>query len=125
LGSREGLNEIYRARGEERERLIPQISALYDAEVASNSRSFGELLAALRERGLYDSTLVVFVADHGEEFDEHGYLGHANDLYAETLNVPLIVKWPRQTGGERVRAAAQQIDLLPTILRAAGLEPPQ
>jgi len=39
--------------------------------------------------------------------------------------VPLIVKWPRQTHGERVAAVAQQLDLLPTVLRAAQLEPPR
>ncbi len=110
--------------GEERTRRVAQLAALYDAEVASNDRSFGELMAELRRRGLYDQSLIVFVADHGEELDEHGFLGHANNLYAETLDVPLIIKWPRQTAGERVSVLAQQIDLLPTILRAAGLRPP-
>jgi len=110
--------------GEERTRRVAQLAALYDAEVAGNDRSFGELMAELLRRGLYDQSLIVFVADHGEELDEHGFLGHANNLYAETLDVPLIVKWPRQTAGERVSTLAQQIDLLPTILRAAGLRPP-
>jgi len=110
--------------GEERTRRVAQLAALYDAEVAGNDRSFGELMVELRRRGLYDQSLIVFVADHGEELDEHGFLGHANNLYAETLDVPLIVKWPRQTAGERVPVLAQQVDLLPTILRAAGLRPP-
>jgi arylsulfatase A-like enzyme len=123
-GNREEIRRTLLARGEERARRIAQLSALYDAEVATNDRSFGELLAALRQRNLFDSSLVVFLADHGEEFDEHGFLGHGNNLYAQTLHVPLIVKWPHQTRGERVRRLAQHVDLLPTLLRAAGLTPP-
>jgi choline-sulfatase len=124
-GSNEEMRRTFAMpNGDERVRRVAQLSALYDAEVAGNDRSFGALLAELRRRGLYDSSLLIFVADHGEEFDEHGFLGHANNLYAETLDVPLIVKWPRQTRGERVPALAQHVDLLPTILRACGLRPP-
>jgi arylsulfatase A-like enzyme len=123
-GSRQEVLRAYAVRGEERERRVAQLSALYDAEVAGNDRSFGELLAALRRKGLFDPALIVFVADHGEEFDEHGFLGHGHNLYAETLDVPLIVKWPLQTRGERVLSLAQHVDLLPTILRACGLRPP-
>lgn len=118
------LRTFAMAPGEERAGRVAQLAALYDAEVASNDRSFGELIAELRRRGLYDQSLILFVADHGEEHDEHGFLGHANNLYAETLDVPMIIKWPRQTVGERVPMLAQQIDILPTILRAVGLRPP-
>jgi arylsulfatase A-like enzyme len=123
-GTYEEIRRVYAARGAERERGMEQLAALYDAEVAGNDRSFGELLAALKERNLADSTLVVFVADHGEEFDEHGFLGHGNNLYNESLRVPLILRWPGQTRGERVKSLAQHIDLLPTLLHAAGLQPP-
>ncbi len=123
-GSRAEVVKAYAARGPERAARVAQLSTLYDAEVAGNDRSFGELLAALESRGLYDGALVVFVADHGEEFDEHGELGHGNDLYQPTLRVPLVVKWPGQARGERVAALAQQIDLLPTVLAAAGLPRP-
>jgi choline-sulfatase len=124
-GSLEEVRRTYGERGEERARRIAQLSALYDAEVGANDRSFGELLEALRRRGLYDSSLIVFLADHGEEFDEHGALGHGNNLYAETLHVPLVIKWPGQTRGRRVSYPAQQVDLLPTVLATAGLPAPQ
>jgi arylsulfatase A-like enzyme len=123
-GSHDEVLRAYAARGDERQRKVVQLSALYDAEIAGNDRSFGALLAALRRQEIYDPALIVFVADHGEEFDEHGFLGHGHDLYGETLDVPLIVKWPLQTRGERVRSLAQHVDLLPTILRACGLRPP-
>jgi arylsulfatase A-like enzyme len=123
-GSVEEIRRAYLARGEERSRRMAQLSALYDAEVAANDRSFGELLAELRRRGLYDDALIVFAADHGEELGEHGDLGHGQNLYGQTLDVPLIVKWPRQTRGGRVPHLAQQLDLLPTLMSAAGLRPP-
>jgi arylsulfatase A-like enzyme len=123
-GEASGLKQAYRARGAERRRLIAEMAPLYDAEVAFNDHSFGAFLDDLRRRGLYERSLIVFVADHGEEFDEHGDLGHANNLFNETLNVPLIVKWPGQRQGERVRSLAQHVDLLPTILRATGLQVP-
>jgi len=122
-GTVEEIRRVYGARGEARAHGIAQLSALYDAEVAANDRSFGELLKALRARKLEDSALVIFVADHGEEFDDHGFLGHGNNLYNESLHVPLIIKWPGQSRGERVKTLAQHLDLLPTLLHAAGLQP--
>ena len=119
------VKRIYRTHGPERRRLIAEMPPLYDAEVAFNDHSFGAFLDALRRRGLYKKSLIVLVSDHGEEFNEHGHFGHANNLFNETLNVPLIVKWPGQRQGEQVRALAQHVDLLPTLLRAAGLQAPQ
>ncbi|HSS77538.1 MAG TPA: sulfatase [Thermoanaerobaculia bacterium] len=123
-GSLADLKRVYAARGAEREAFVRELIPLYDAEVAGNDRGFGALLDGLRARRLYDGTLLVFVADHGEELGEHGELGHANDLYRELLDIPLIVKWPGQTRGERVSEVAQHVDLLPTIVHAAGLTPP-
>jgi len=123
-GTAADLKRVYASRGAERAAFVRELISLYDAEVASNDRSFGALLDGLRTRRLYDGTLLVFVADHGEELGEHGELGHANDLYRELLDIPLIVKWPGQSRGERVGEVAQHVDLLPTILHAAGLAPP-
>ncbi|HKH48359.1 MAG TPA: sulfatase [Thermoanaerobaculia bacterium] len=124
-GTSPELQRIYKAGGEVRRRLIAELPPLYDAEVAFNDHSFGAFLDALRQHGLYESSLILFVSDHGEEFNEHGDLGHGNNLFDETLRVPLIVKWPHQRQGQRVRSLAQHVDLLPTLLRAAGLQPPQ
>ncbi len=118
------MNRIWKLRGKERRRLMAEIPPLYDAEVAFNDHSFGDFLDTLRQHGFYDKSLIVFVSDHGEEFDEHGSFGHANNLYNETLNVPLIVKWPGQHRGQRVTSIAQHVDLLPTLLHTAGLQVP-
>lgn len=122
-GTLDNLRRIYAVRGKRRAARIAEVAPLYDAEVAANDRSFGALLSALRERKLFDESLIVFVSDHGEALGERGSFGHARSLYAEELNVPLVAKLPGQTRGERVSRLAQHVDLLPTVLAAAGLPP--
>ncbi|MGH0035998.1 MAG: sulfatase [Myxococcota bacterium] len=100
--------------------------ALYDAEVASVDERFGRLVDHLKELGLYDDTLVLFVADHGEEFFEHGWWAHGKTLYAEQLRVPFVAKFPRGWGaGRRVDSLAQHIDVLPTLLDYLGRDVPE
>jgi len=99
--------------------------AKYDAEIAYNDAMFGHAIAELKRRGLYDSTLIVFVSDHGEEFREHTHWGHGHSLYHELLHVPLIVKFPRSRhAGTVVDANVQQVDIAPTVLEAAGVSAP-
>jgi arylsulfatase A-like enzyme len=101
---------------------VHRLSALYDAEVAANDRAFGALLDALTARGLDGDTVVVFVSDHGEEFHEHGGWEHAETLYTEVIDVPLVIRFPRRAGGpppgRRVTAPVQHADLMPTLLAA-------
>jgi arylsulfatase A-like enzyme len=105
--------------------LIDKLLALYDAEVAANDRSYGELLDYLAERNQLDDALVVFLADHGEEFYDHGGWSHGRSLFVETLDFPFVVKLPRQRLGTRVDTLAQHIDLMPTLLDYLGLPLPQ
>jgi len=52
--------------------------------VAASDAALGDVVSGLRARGLWDGLVVVFLSDHGEEFYEHGRLGHGKNLYAET-----------------------------------------
>jgi arylsulfatase A-like enzyme len=105
------------ATDEIRERLL----SLYDSEIAFNDRSFEKLMQWLDSAGLYDSSLIILLSDHGEEFYDHGWWRHGKTLYREQLEVPLIVKWPRGLGaGERIDGMVQHVDLLPTILDYLG-----
>jgi hypothetical protein len=70
------------------------LSHLYDAEIADLDAAFGEFLGQLARRGLLERTVVVLVADHGEEFQEHGGFGHGRTLYREQLHVPCIMRLP-------------------------------
>lgn len=63
----------------------------YDEEVRVFDAAFGELLDALESRGLLDDALIVFTADHGEEFYEHGWVDHGANVYDETVRVPLSI----------------------------------
>jgi choline-sulfatase len=102
-----------------------EISALYDAEIAANDAAFGRLVAALRARGLYDSLLLVFVSDHGEELLEHGGWEHGATLYQELVHVPLLLKLPGGAGaGRRIGETVRQIDVLPTVLDVLGVKVP-
>jgi choline-sulfatase len=106
-------------------RYAEQLSALYDAEVAANDEQFGRFVEQLRRRGLLDRSLVVFTADHGEEFLEHGRLMHGQTLYPEVLHVPLVIRFPGGvSGGVRV-PALRHVDMLPTILELVGLPLPR
>jgi arylsulfatase A-like enzyme len=98
---------------------------LYAGEVSFSDTQFGALLDYLEGAGLYDSSIIVLLSDHGEEFDDHGWWRHGKTLYGEQLNVPLIIKWPDGfAAGKKVRQIAQHIDLVPTLLDALGESPP-
>lgn len=97
---------------------------LYDTELRANDEAFGRLLALLRDLGLYERTLIVLTADHGEEFGEHGTWRHGHTLNQGLLHVPLIVKPPGPArAGRRVAAPVSNVDVLPTLLDLAGLPP--
>lgn len=102
---------------------------LYDRDVRELDRALGEVLDALGEHGRRDTTVVVFVADHGEELLDHGWIGHASTasfarLLPEILHVPLLVAGPGVPAGAVRHERVQQVDVLPTVLRLAGLDAP-
>lgn len=108
--------------GEERERQR-QID-LYDAEIAYFDSLFGEFVADLKAAGVYDSSIIVFVSDHGEEFWEHGGTSHGRTLYEEQLRVPLLVKLPgNRLAGTVQNALVEMVDIAPTLLELAGVPP--
>jgi arylsulfatase A-like enzyme len=95
--------------------------AQYDGSIAYFDRELERLLEALEERGHSDHTLIVLTSDHGEEFFDHRGWGHGQSLYEELIRVPLILWCPRELEGGRVDSTiVRHVDLLPTILGAAG-----
>ena len=75
---------------------IKYLKALYDSEISFTDEYIGKLLDKLKELRLYDNTLIIFTADHGEGFLERGdyWIGHTKTLYQELIHVPLIIKLP-------------------------------
>jgi len=101
---------------------LQQVVALYDGEIAHTDAYVGKLFAELKARGLWTNTMVVLTADHGDEFFEHGQKGHRKNLFAPTLDVPIIIKLPgTSTPIPRVAIPVSLVDIVPTILEAAAL----
>jgi arylsulfatase A-like enzyme len=99
---------------------VPYIRALYDSEVRYVDRYVGELLASLDPKVLAN-TLVVLTADHGEELYDHGGWKHGQTLYDEQIHVPLFVRWDGHVKpGTRLRGTVRLLDLVPTLMAAAG-----
>jgi len=98
---------------------------IYDGEIAYFDQHFGNLLATLKRLGLYDQALIIFTADHGEEFYEHQGWAHGKTLYQEIMNVPLIIKYPGNARAGTVdEGLARMLDVAPTVLDVAGIAPP-
>ncbi|HVP57889.1 MAG TPA: sulfatase [bacterium] len=99
------------------------VKALYDGEIRSTDDGIGILLRGLEDRGLKQSTLLVFVSDHGQEFFEHGAYGHGHSLHAEVLRVPLIFEFPgKLPQARRVQQQVRLLDVTPTILTLLGVK---
>lgn len=97
---------------------------LYDAEVASVDASIGRLFADLEQRGLLRDSVVVVSSDHGEEFFDHGSVGHGHTLYEELVRIPLLIAMPEQDDRVDIDEEVALVDLAPTILDLAGVAAP-
>ena len=103
---------------------LAELRRLYDSEIAFTDGWIGELFDGLCARGLWERTLVIVTGDHGEEFGDHGDIGHARTLYQELVNVPLIVKLPRAAAGPpagtSIAESVALLDVFPTVLELTG-----
>jgi len=108
----------FEVAGEDRSYLID----LYDDEIAFFDARFGEVMDALRGRGLLERSIVAVVADHGEEFLEHGHIKHCRTLHRTEVHTPLVLRLPGLPGGRRIAAPVENLDLVPTVLDYLGAE---
>jgi arylsulfatase len=102
---------------------LAYMQALYDGGIRYTDSMVGELLRGLDERGLLTRTLVALVADHGEEFLEHGGLGHGQTLHRELLRVPLLLAGPGIAPHD-VTATVSLVDVYPTLCQLTGTPVP-
>jgi arylsulfatase A-like enzyme len=98
----------------------------YDGSILYLDDVLKRLFDRLKQLGLYRDSLIVFHSDHGEQFQEHGSLGHGKTLFQGEIRVPLIMKLPsgRVPGPLRIRGLVQSVDIAPTILGTVKLAPP-
>jgi arylsulfatase A-like enzyme/Flp pilus assembly protein TadD len=100
----------------------------YDGEIAFADEQVGRLLRFLKEKGIYQNTVIVLCGDHGESLGEHGERTHGFFIYNATMHVPLIIRLPESRLPEKaartVADPVSLVDLMPTVLGAVGLEIP-
>ena len=111
-GSGSSMGGWYNARG------------LYRADVAHTDDLLGRLIETLDEEGILDRALLIVTSDHGEEFMEHGWLGHGTNIHHELTHVPLLVRWPGGGITGTYEGLVGHTDMTPTILEAFGIDVP-
>lgn len=97
----------------------------YDGSIRAMDTELGRVRERLASLGLDQRVVVAFLADHGDEFEEHGHEFHGQSVYGELTNVPLVFWGPGHVGpGRVVDGSVQLIDVMPTLIEVAGLKPP-
>lgn len=106
---------------------LADLLATYDNEIRYVDEQIGRIVDALRDEGLYDETLLVVTADHGEEFGEHGLYSEHWSTYEGTQRIPLIVKPPADSklAVSQVDTPVTNVDLAPTVADYAGVKTPK
>ncbi|NIA13265.1 MAG: sulfatase-like hydrolase/transferase [Nitrospiraceae bacterium] len=98
---------------------VKQLQARYDENVRYVDDQVKALFAGMKELGLDQDTVVIITADHGEEFNEHGHLGHSDPPYNTLVKVPFIVHYGPDPSlhhkGERRSGVVSTVDLFPTV----------
>jgi len=100
------------------------LEALHDGEISQSDAAFAAFIADLKTLGIYEKSAIVVVSDHGDQFYEHGSVGHGDTVYQELVHVPLMIRAPGVfPPGHVVHADVEVMDLYATLLDLAGLKP--
>ena len=100
---------------------IERLRAIYDSAISYQDRELGRFIEQLKDWGIWDQTMLVITADHGEEFFEDRRCGHGGSLRDSLIRVPLLVHDPaRFPGGTIIDEGAEGVDIMPTMLDAVG-----
>lgn len=123
FGTREQIVALRDGEVSVDEATIRRAEKLYNGEVAYTDHEAGRLISGLDALGLGGSTIVVFTADHGEEFLDHGQFEHGHTLYDELVHVPLIIRYAGRLKPKTVRTVVSHVDVSPTLCELVGIEP--
>ena len=103
---------------------LRRVMAYYYATIEHIDQQVGRMVEILKRKGLYDDALIIFTSDHGEFMGFHHMLLKGNYMYDPLARVPLIIKYPRgRQRGITSEALVSNVDVAPTIIRQANLEP--
>ncbi|GAB4161120.1 MAG: hypothetical protein Tsb009_38470 [Planctomycetaceae bacterium] len=81
----------------------------------------GQIINKLKEKGLYDNTMIIIVSDHGCQWWEHEHMYYVSHLYDQSLLIPMIIRYPGISGGNFANEPVMQTDIVPTVMELAGL----
>ncbi len=103
------------------------VEVLYEADVKYLDSQIGEVIEKLKELGIFDKTIVVLTADHGEELFEHGWIGHASTsldghLYNEIIKIPLIIRTPDIKKRTYIQTPVSHVDIMPILFSMLGIK---
>jgi arylsulfatase A-like enzyme len=104
---------------------VRRLRANYAGEASAVDYWYGQVIETIRNLGLYDNTVVVFLSDHGALLNEQGqWVKGAEKIRKQVSHVPLLIHVPdRALAGKRVSGFAQTADVFPTVLGRLGLKP--
>ena len=103
---------------------LEAVRGVYDASLVDLDRVTGDLLDALKDRGVLDHTIVVIVSDHGEQLGEHGMFDHRWSVWQELIGVPLVIRYPAGIDAGRVSEPVSTQQLLATLCDLTALACP-
>lgn len=114
-----GKQEYFKAIApEERQVLID----LYDASILyCDNMLLGNVVDFLKEKGMYEDSMLVVLSDHGEEFFDHHSWEHGHTLYNELIKIPLVIKYPKNRKKGEENALASITDIPALLLKESGL----
>lgn len=114
---------LFQMRSRRAQRRYPGFDAKYASELERADAAFGAFIGALKQRGLYDNSIVIVTADHGDSLGEQGRVGHSVTIFPEVLQIPLIVHLPaamRRDTECDLEHVAFNSDLTPTLFALLG-----
>ena len=103
---------------------VERLRAIYDSAVSYHDERLGELIAGLQHMGIYEQTMIMITADHGEELFEDGRCGHGGSLRETLVRVPMLVHYPPRVAAAVLDEGAEGVDIMPTMLDALGADLP-
>jgi choline-sulfatase len=102
---------------------IARLRAIYDSTISYSDDLLGKLISQLKIWNVWDETMLILTADHGDELFEHRRCGHGGSLRDTLVRVPLLVHYPAQFPAAAIDEGAEGVDIVPTILDAVGAPP--
>jgi arylsulfatase A-like enzyme len=93
------------------------LESLYDAEIKYADYRLGNIMSKLKEKGIYDKSMIILTSDHGENIGDHSLMDHQYSLHQTLLHVPLVIKYPDSfnISVDRVSNTVSTVDIFPTI----------